>query len=215
MWAHYGAVLYPPPFLLLIVPFTVLPAVLWYVVPLAIVAGAIAWHRPRPSAWPFLAMGLAWPSTMQAIAHGNPVLWAWAAVAAGTLWGWPAVAVLLKPSLFPFALIGVHRRSWWIALAGAAAISALFAPMWADWARAMIDSRGTGILYSAKEIPMMLLPLVAWLGGDAKNPAPRPEARGGEERRRGWRRGVLLAHKPEPDKTGHIEATRSTCALGA
>lgn len=164
VWARYGAVLYPPPILLLLVPFTVLPGLLWHALPVAIVAGVITWHRPHPSVWPFLAMGLAWPSTMQMIAHGNPVIWAWTALALGTFWGWPAVAVLLKPTLAPFALFGVRRRSWWIALGAAALVSLLFLPMWGDWATAVIDSRGTGILYSAKEIPMMLLPVVAWLG---------------------------------------------------
>jgi hypothetical protein len=30
------------------------------------------------------------------------------------LWGWPALAVALKPTLLPFALIGARRRSWWL-----------------------------------------------------------------------------------------------------
>jgi hypothetical protein len=42
-----------------------------------------------------------------------------AALAAGTLYAWPSVLRCL-PSLFPFALFGVRRRSWWVALAASA-----------------------------------------------------------------------------------------------
>ena len=36
--------------------------------------------------------------------------------------------------------------------------------MWVDWVASVVNSRGGGLLYSALEIPMLLLPLVAWLG---------------------------------------------------
>jgi hypothetical protein len=188
VWTTPGAILYPPPILVLLVPFTVLPAPLWSALPLAIVMCVVVWHRPHPSAWPILAMGLAWIATPQAIAHGNPVLWAWAALALGTLWGWPAVLVLLKPSLAPFALIGATRRSWWIGLGALVGASLLLLPLWIDWVRAVVDSRGTGLLYSAKELPMMLIPLVAWAARTPRQPhtsirsvtaprdAPRPPA---------------------------------------
>jgi ABC-type transport system involved in cytochrome c biogenesis permease component len=74
------------------------------------------------------------------------------------------VFALIKPSLFPFALFGANRRSWWLALAAFAALSLPFGSMWADWVASVVNSRGGGILYSALEIPMLLLPLVAWLG---------------------------------------------------
>ena len=33
---------------------------------------------------------------------------------AGLVWTWPAAWALLKPTLGPFALLGMHRRAWWI-----------------------------------------------------------------------------------------------------
>jgi hypothetical protein len=39
-----------------------------------------------------------------------------------------------------------------------------FGSLWGDWVASVANSRGGGILYSALEIPMLLLPLVAWVG---------------------------------------------------
>jgi hypothetical protein len=36
--------------------------------------------------------------------------------------------------------------------------------MWTDWVASVVNSRGGGLLYSSLEIPMLLLPLVAWVG---------------------------------------------------
>ena len=81
-----------------------------------------------------------------------------------TIWYWPSVFVLLKPSLAPFALFGANRRSWWIALAAVALVSLPFGSLWMDWVASVVNSRGGGPLYSALEIPMLLIPLVAWWG---------------------------------------------------
>lgn len=163
-----GDILYPPVGLWLFVPFAILPAplaaVLWWSIPIGITAWA-AWRlRPRPQAWPLIALCLAWPTTPLKVWTGNPVIWAVAAVALGTLYRWPSVFALLKPSLFPFALFGANRRSWWLALAVFIAMSLPFGQMWGDWAASVVNSRGGGILYSSLEIPMLLLPIVAWLG---------------------------------------------------
>jgi hypothetical protein len=72
--------------------------------------------------------------------------------------------VFLKPSLAPFGLFGVNRRSWWTGLATLVALSLPLGALWADWVASVLNSRGGGILYSALEIPMLLLPLAAWLG---------------------------------------------------
>jgi hypothetical protein len=163
-----GDILYPPVGLWLFVPFAVLPAalaaVLWWAIPLGATAWAIARLRPGPRAWPLIALCLAWPTTPLKIWTGNPVIWAMAAVALGTVYRWPSVFALLKPSLFPFALFGANRRSWWLALAAFGALSLPFGSLWADWVESVVNSRGGGILYSALEVPMLLLPLVAWLG---------------------------------------------------
>ena len=62
--------------------------------------------------------------------------------------GWPLTLVLLKPSLAPFALPGIHRRSWWIVL-GLMGLAIL--PFWELallYPQVILDSRGGGLLYS-------------------------------------------------------------------
>ena len=168
-----GDVLYPPVGLVLFVPFALLPAVLAWPLWWAIPVGATVWSiwrlRPRPEVWPLIAMCVAWPTTLLKTWTGNPVIWCVAALALGTLYYWPSVFVLLKPSLAPFALFGATRRSWWLALAGVVALSVPFGALWADWIASLVNSRGGGPLYSALEIPMLLIPLVAWWG---RNRAP-------------------------------------------
>ena len=163
-----GDVLYPPVGLWLFVPFAVLPepvaAALWWVLPLGITAWAVVRLRPRATFWPLLALCIAWPTTLLKTWTGNPVIWAMAAVALGALYAWPSVFALLKPSLFPFALFGANRRSWWLALGGFVAACVPFATLWPGWVASVVNSRGGGVLYSALEVPMLLLPLVAWAG---------------------------------------------------
>lgn len=87
-----------------------------------------------------------------------------AALALGTLWYWPSVFVLLKPSLAPFALFGANRRSWLLAIAGLVVLCVPFGSLWVDWVTSVVNTRGGGLLYSTLEIPILLLPLIAWLG---------------------------------------------------
>lgn len=176
VWNHDGAVLYPPTILLLLVPFSFLPPALWVAIPVGITAIVIVHHRPDPVTWPFLAMAFAWPTTSMAIAHGNPTLFIVAALSLGTVWGWPSVGVLLKPSLFPFAFLGANRRSWWIALGIGALMSLPFAGMWLDWLKAITGATDIGLNYSMKEIPTMMLPLVAWLGRPDRSTTRRADA---------------------------------------
>ncbi len=163
-----GDVLYPPVGLLLFVPFALLPAALawplWWAIPVGTTVWVIWRLRPRPDVWPLLALCIAWPTTLLKTWTGNPVIWSVAALALGVLWYWPSVVVLLKPSLAPFALFGANRRNWWLALGGFVLASLPFGSLWVDWVTSVVNSRGGGLLYSTLEIPMLLLPLVAWLG---------------------------------------------------
>jgi len=163
-----GDVLYPPVGLVLFVPFAILPvalaAVLWWAVPIGVTAGAVWKLRPRPEVWPLIALCVAWPTTLLKTWTGNPVIWSMAAMALGVIYAWPSVLVLIKPSLAPFALFGVWRRSWWVTAVAFALLCIPFGSMWADWVESVINSRGGGLLYSSLEIPMLLLPLVAWAG---------------------------------------------------
>jgi hypothetical protein len=175
-----GDVLYPPNGLLLFVPFVILPDLfawaLWWTVPIGATVWAIRRLRPQASVWPLLALCVAWPTTLLKTWTGNPVIWSVAALALGTLWYWPSVFVLVKPSLAPFALFGAKHRSWWVALAGLGLVSLPLGSLWIDWVTSVVNSRGGGVLYSTLEVPMLLLPLIAWLGRarEAANPEDGP-----------------------------------------
>lgn len=153
--------LYPPSILPLLVPLLYLPAVLWWAVPAGIVGYALYRHRPSPLGW--LAIGLLalYPRTVEMWLYGNPGIWAMAAVAAGTLWRWPGVFVLLKPSLFPFALVGIRSRGWWVAGMVWGLVSLAFLPTWFEWVTVMRNAQSS-LLYSLADVPVMAIPLVAW-----------------------------------------------------
>jgi hypothetical protein len=142
-------------------------AVAWWAIPLGITAGAIRRLRPRPGFWPLIALCVANPTTLLKFWTGNPVMWSMAAMAVATLAGstrFAAPFVLLKASLAPFALFGINRRSWWLGLGVLVAMSLPFGALWGDWVASVLNSRGGGLLYSALEIPILLLPLAAWVG---------------------------------------------------
>lgn len=158
-------VLYPPTTLLLFVPFLWLPAVLWWVIPIAITTWAVVRHRPRPLAIAVILFCLTNPTVHSTLFWGNPGMWFVAALALGTHYGWPAVLILMKPTLAPFALFGIWRRSWWLALAGLALVSLLFLPMWPDYITVLRNAdHPSGIAYSIAQVPAMLIPLAAWFG---------------------------------------------------
>ena len=111
-----GDALYPPSVLYLLVPATVLPAFIWWLIPAMLTGYALWRHRPQLWGWTYITLAFCWPRTWQAILFGNPVIWVVAAVAAGTLWGWPYVGAFLKPTFGLFGLLGARSRSWWVAL---------------------------------------------------------------------------------------------------
>jgi hypothetical protein len=159
-------VLYPPYVLALLLPFALAPvlAPLWWAIPLAVTGAVVARYRPAPWTWPILTFCVLAGDTIWLTVSGNPALWTTAAVALGTRYGWPAVAALFKPTLAPFALIGGGGRRWWLALGGLVVLSISLAPLWPDYLVALQNLRGADLLYPLKNVPMTLIPVVAWLG---------------------------------------------------
>jgi hypothetical protein len=172
-------ILYPPTSLVLFVPFALAPPILsviaWYAIPLLIVIAIVWSYRPRVWAWPVIAWCAMWTQTIWLVVSGNPAaLWATAAVALGTKYGWPALGVLLRPTLAPLALIGIHRRSWWIAAAVLAVVNLPLLGMWSDYVQSLLNLRGGTPEYVLQHYVVAAIPLVAWL---ARSSWPRvPEA---------------------------------------
>ena len=86
-----GDSFYPPTLLYLLVPFALgLPAVLWWLIPIAIIAAALIHIRPADC-----GRGRSWRSpccSRRASARarpGQPSLWMIAAAFAGVAWAWP------------------------------------------------------------------------------------------------------------------------------
>ena len=175
-----GEVLYPPVGLYLFVPFAFLPAILWWCVPIGLVVAGV-W-RLRPSGWvlPLMAFLLLWPRTQELVLWGNPAMFILAAETWGLILGWPAVLILIKPTLAPFVLVGANRRSFWLVLACALAAALPFGALWFDWLRVITNVTNADWTYSLNEVPTLLIPILAWLGA----------TRGG---RRGVRRASQLA----------------------
>jgi hypothetical protein len=168
--------LYPPPAILLFAAFVFLPWFVWFAGPIALVGYAIWRLRPAMWTWPLMALCLLWPRTQNAFMVGNSDIWSAALVAAGVIWAWPSVLGLLKPAFFPLALIGIRHRSWWVALAGFAIVSLLLLPYWPEYLVAAMNW-DLPLTRSAANIPIVLIPILAWLGR-RRPPAERPPVDG-------------------------------------
>jgi hypothetical protein len=157
--------LYPPVLLYLLVPFTILPAVLWWAIPLGIIAVSLYRLRPAVWTWPALAAVLCYPRAWIVLVYGNPSLWVIAALAAGLVWTWPLAFLPVKAPLAPFALLGVRKRAFW-AGAGTFVLLALpFGSMWPDYVIAIANARnGFGLEYIVGELPIAVALVVAGIG---------------------------------------------------
>jgi hypothetical protein len=159
-----GAILYPPTAFLLFIPFIWLPSVLWWAIPIAVTAYGMWWHRPPLWAWVVITGCLALEKSINVYVFGNPSMWIVAAIAAGTVWRWPFVFVFAKPTFAPIALLGIRRRSWWVALVILGLVSLAFLPVWFDWLTVVRNS-DVSLLYNLPTLPLMLTPLIAWAAG--------------------------------------------------
>lgn len=155
--------LYPPTAIPFLVAAVYLPALLYYLIPLGATAALVGWWRPAAWTWPILAILLAWPRGLSNIIYGNSDIWIQAAVAGGLLVGWPALLILMKPSVIPFAVVGMRHRSFWIGLLLVAAASLVALDLWRQYAIA-IGNADAEWWYSLEDTPPYFLPIVAWLG---------------------------------------------------
>ena len=158
-----GDPLYPPTVLWLLLPFTVLPEPIWWLIPTAIIAVALVRLRPAPWTWPLLAIVALWPRTPALFFYGNPGMWMVAFICLALWRAWAGPLILLKPSLAPFALLGFGRRSWFIALAIVVAASIPFGRLWLDYVTVLQNS-GVPLTYSLLDLPLALAPVIAFLG---------------------------------------------------
>jgi hypothetical protein len=161
-----GDALYPPISLLLFVPFTFLPAVVWWAIPVGIVSGTVLYHRPSLKAWALIGVCMVfWTEFALIVIKGNPMMWVAAFTALATVWPAFGPLVLVRPSAFPFALIGIRHRSWWVTFAVLVVVSVALLPMWHDWLRAVNDGEGEGLfMHHLLAWPTALIPVIAKLG---------------------------------------------------
>jgi len=161
-----GDSFYPPTMLYLLVPFALgLPAFLWWLIPIVIITVALIHIRPPMWTWPIMAFALLLPRASLVLVLGNPSLWMIAAAFAGVAWASPSVLLLLKPTLVPFALIGIRHRSWWVALGVMVLLSLPFGAMWLDYGNALVNAQNPrGPEYTLGEWPLMIAPIAAWVG---------------------------------------------------
>jgi hypothetical protein len=155
-------ILYPPYTLALFVPFTWLPAALWWIAPIGLTAIGLHGSRPARWTWPLLTLGVLWPNSLWLILAGNPAMWVVAGLAFAPRW--PTVAVVLKPTLAPLGLVGIRDRGWWMGLGGIGILALATAPLWPQYIVALSNfDSGRGLAYSLGDIPLVLVPLVARL----------------------------------------------------
>jgi hypothetical protein len=171
--AQFGDVMYPPVLAWFLVPWLILPAWTFIAIPGAILAWHIVAARPVAWTWPLIALGLTFPITLVHGGFANPTLWMAAFAALGLRFAWPGALILLKPSLLPFALIGIRTRGWWLVAGGLAVASLPFLAETLIYPQVVLDAQGGGLLYSGLVIPFMLVPVVVWLGRRREPAAPR------------------------------------------
>jgi hypothetical protein len=154
---------YPPIALFLFVPFLVVPAILWWLIPIVVLVYVIA--RLRPNMWAVAAMIvlMMWVRAFGAFLWGNTDMWVVATVAAALRWGWPAALIAIKPSVLPFMILGVRSRSFWMAIAILVVVSIPLWELWGDWVIA-IRNMDPRLDYSLGSFTLYLVPVVAWLG---------------------------------------------------
>jgi hypothetical protein len=172
--------IYPPTALYLFVPASLLPRLLWWVVPLFIIGWSLYRIRPAWWAWPLMAIAcvlpVSAPAVPVALVYGNSLLWTMAALfAAAAFRPGIAWAALFKPT---DVLVGLPLalRSW-RGLALAIGMSVILLPLWFDWLDAMRNLEGSSPLRGLSGWPALAIPLVARASRSPRWPSFRWRAR--------------------------------------
>ena len=163
VWGHAGVedpILYPPLALWFMVPGTAL-APLWWIVPLGII-GWVVWTNRTPDRLALVGALMLWPQSVSAVWTGNPGMWVAAILALATRWPGFAPFVLVKPSLFPFALYRINRVEWWVGFMVLIVMMFPLGLVWLDYWKVLDNARqDQGLFYSVYQAPLMLVPLAA------------------------------------------------------
>lgn len=141
-----------------------LPPILWWAIPLGVIAVLIVRWRPAPWTWPVMALALLSPNTAGVLATGGSSMWVAMFVALGLAYGWPAALVVLKPTFLPFALIGWRNRWTWFMLFSAAIMAYFLTAELARYVLVLQNVEGASLLYSLGDLPFVLVPVIAWIG---------------------------------------------------
>lgn len=156
--------LYPPTALYLFVPASFTPRILWWLVPLGIIAWSLYRLRPAWWSWPLMAAACLYPLNAPEVpvglVYGNTLMWTLAAMLAGAAFR-PGIAwaVLIKPTHILWALPWAVRS--WRGLAVMVAVSVVLLPLWFDWFEAIGNLNPKGPLLMVS--PTLAIPLVAWV----------------------------------------------------
>ena len=155
--------IHPPIALPLFAAFTVLPGVLWWATPIAVLGISIFRWNPAGPAFYGAVLCAVYPRSIEVVVLGGSDMWVSAILAAGLALGWPLALLMIKPTAILFALPGIRRRSFWagVLVVGLAAVP--FGALWLEWVtvvRNVIGSAG----YLLHSLPLFALPLLAWAG---------------------------------------------------
>ena len=172
-----GDAMYPPVAFLLFAPFAVVPWLmpLWWLIPITVYGLIlVSW---RPHGWPLVAIVacLATPQTIDIVWLGNPGLWVGAFAALATRYSVFGPLVFLKPSVFPFGLIGIRSRAWWVGAAAMGAATIVLLPATLDWLQVVLNARGpySGPLYGLNNVPLLGAVVIARMAGSSIPVKPR------------------------------------------
>ena len=158
--------LYPPTALYLFVPASFMPRILWWAIPLLVIAWSLVRLRPAWWAWPLMALACVVPVDAPEIpiglVYGNTLLWTMAALfAAAAFRPGIAWAAAFKPADLLLGLpFAVRSRRGCAVAVGA---SLILLPLWGDWLAAIRNLQGASPFLVVATLPALAVPSIAYL----------------------------------------------------